>query len=101
VTDVHPSLDLLLTGYFNQDWDLDASSPREVVVQFAKGEPPTAVKAAIAALDSILGRRDSEVAAEQVLREVHTGYYPQGRGLTARAWFQELRAQLEEAQRST
>lgn len=91
---MHPSLNLLLTGYFNQDWDLDASSLDEVVASFAKREPRT-VEPSIAAISEILSRRDSEIAAEDALREVACQFDPKGVGLSPRAWLDALRGQLE------
>ena len=93
---LHPSLELLLSGYFHQDWDLDASSPAQIVARFATREPPTAVRNAIASIAAILSRRDSEVAAEELLKEVSSQFSPEAFGLTPRAWLQEVRAQLEE-----
>lgn len=92
---VHPSLELLLTGYFHQDWELDASSPAEVIEHFARREPPAAVDAAIASIDQILRRRDSEMLAEAILRDLYCQIDPKGFGLSARAWLQDLRVHLQ------
>jgi len=96
MTNVHPSLELLVTGYFHQDWDLDASSPAEVVARFAASEPSSAVQNAIASIEKILNRRDSEVAAEELLKELSSQFNPSAFGLTPRGWLQALRTQLKE-----
>lgn len=90
----HASLQLLLAGYFHEDWALDAASPAEVVAQFAKREPE-AVDAAIASINAILLRRDSDAAAEAILRDTACGLDPTALGLRPNEWLKELRALLQ------
>jgi hypothetical protein len=92
----HPDPDAfatLLQAYFNQDWDLDADDPREVLDNFVRDERETDVHVAAASAARLLDAARDEATLEARLRAAGLEFYdPAGDGMTFRQ-FVELVAE--------
>jgi hypothetical protein len=80
-----------LRGYLHQDWDLDASSPVDLVQQFAREEPVPLVSQLVAELDQMLLARHSEADLRAVLIGLGSYYDPGATGASTSGWLIELR----------
>lgn len=77
-----------LSGYFHEDWTLDASSTDEVVAQFLKAGPSSAkIDRIVSQIQACLNSQLSDEAIERnLLQELGCYYLPSADGLGARAW---------------
>ncbi|HMJ86984.1 MAG TPA: contact-dependent growth inhibition system immunity protein [Vicinamibacterales bacterium] len=93
-SDKYPHLDVLLAGYFNQDWPDEASDDDEVVARFVAMEPEEIVLDAKRQLEQFLDSTSDEVLSPGfLLREFSCYYLPQG--MTNREWLQRLLGLIE------
>jgi hypothetical protein len=81
-----------LSGYFHEDWALDASRPDDVVAQFLTSRPPAfEVDRIVAQISDYLTSRKEEEAVERGLFEELGCYYlPSADGLSARDWLHHV-----------
>lgn len=94
-------LELLLAGYFHQDWREEASSPAEAVRNFVRREPPHVVRGADSELVALL----SSAMTDGELRNLIVGgwgasYDPTLVGKSMRAWLTEIHGVLPTHERT-
>lgn len=81
-----------LSGYFHQDWELDASEPDEVVLQFIKRKPGSSKSDQI--IEQIERYLDAEIDDEAVERDLFEEfgcyYLPSADGSNARDWLRHV-----------
>lgn len=89
------------SGYFHEDWEMDASEPDEVVSQFLSSEPgPNEIDRIIDQIGRYLASRKDDAAAEGDLLEVLGCYYlPSADGMSARNWLSHVADLLLTARR--
>lgn len=84
---------LLLSGYFHQDWDLEAGDDLGVVRNFIEGEGIIDLQPVLDAFDQVL--LGDEAEASRFLTENRCEYYFAADGLTAKEWLKLLRSEFE------
>ncbi|WP_158218986.1 contact-dependent growth inhibition system immunity protein [Roseateles aquatilis] len=96
-TNSNQELKSFLAGYFHEDWELDASEPDEVIVQFLSGGPDSNdIYHIVAQIRQYLVSAGDDVAIEQdLLREFGCYYLPSSDGQSARDWLQHVVGKLE------
>lgn len=85
-------LKLFLSGYFHEDWELDASEPDEVVSQFLSSNP-SAIKIdqIVTQIYYYLGERKDDAAVERgLLEELGCYYLPSADGIGACDWLRHM-----------
>ena len=89
-------LKCLLSGYFHQDWVLEANEPDEVVSRFMEStKDGDELKAIATQIRSFLASRHSEAVIVQDLLAVLGCYYlPSADGMSASAWLRKVADQL-------
>lgn len=85
-------LQLLLAGYFHQDWDLEADDDLGVVRNFIESEGIEDKQSVLDAINEILMRGEAEVSS--FLTESGCEYYFAADGLTAKGWLARLRSEF-------
>ncbi len=77
-----------LSGYFHQDWNLDASEPDEVIFQFLRSRPTSNEVDRIAAqIGQYLDVENDDATVERgLLEELGCCYSPSADGMSARQW---------------
>lgn len=81
----------LISAYFHEDWRLDATSPIDVVRQFAEREPSDSVAAVRRGLSDLLTSGRSEADLRRlVLDEWQSSYDPALEAGTVRGWLEEI-----------
>jgi hypothetical protein len=85
----HP-LRLLMSGYFDEDWDLNGETAMEVLRSFREDEPEPVVQHAYDQVVELLSRNLEEPELEAELERLGLGYYPPGDGLTHREWLEQV-----------
>ena len=85
-------IQLLLAGYFHQDWDVEANDDIGVVRNFIESEGITDNQSILDAIDKILLREEEEVS--NFLAESGCEYYFPADGLTAKQWLERLRSEF-------
>jgi CdiI immunity protein len=84
----YPQLAHLASGYFHQDYDLDAPTASGIIAGFLYGEEPGAIRELAAEIRSIL---DSGMTENQIgdlwITTLQASCEPANDGLTYRAWF--------------
>lgn len=76
------------SGYFHEDWELDASEPDDVISQFLRsGASANEVDRIVAQIGSYVAAREDEAAIERgLLEELGCYYLPGADGMSAREW---------------
>jgi contact-dependent growth inhibition (CDI) system CdiI-like immunity protein len=95
----HP-LALLMSVYFDQDWDLNGNTPLDVLESFRDDEPDPVVQQAYDEVVGLLSRNLEEPELEEELDRLGLQYYPPGDGLTHRQWLEQV-ADILKRQRPT
>jgi hypothetical protein len=80
------------SGYFHEDWELDALEPDEVISQFLKSGPsPNEVERIVAQIGCYLGAERDDAAIERgLLEELGCYYLPGANGMSARNWLRHV-----------
>ncbi|MEJ7929382.1 contact-dependent growth inhibition system immunity protein [Ramlibacter sp. AN1015] len=88
-----------LSGYFHEDWDLEASGPREVVAQFLGSAPNSCMlEAIVAQIYRYVGEHEDGNELERALiKDLGCYYLPSGDGVDAGAWLKSLASELKKA----
>jgi hypothetical protein len=91
-----PYLRAFLSGYFHQDWPLEAENAKRVVGNYMEREPRASTVAALHEIEELLGAvSDDSVLRRYIRDDLGSFYDPEGdRGLTTREWLQEIRLQM-------
>jgi hypothetical protein len=97
IFDETPALRQLLTTYFHEDWTMDRRNYRELVTDFAAGEPREIVVAAAVETRALLARPVSNEALEASLGDVGCYFYLPSASVTAREWLSNVADILESA----
>ena len=81
----------LARAYFHQDFDLDASTPLEIVRLFATAESPAAIEELVSDIGSVLDSfmTDKEMY-ELWIGECGASYDPLADGIEYRRWFTDV-----------
>jgi hypothetical protein len=98
--DSRRAIERLFGAYFNQDWEMDAESPDEVIEQFIRdGIYPGHLSAIADGLDAWAAQFGDDAALEDALYKDLGGYYcPSAHGLNARLWVQHVASRLRSAE---
>ena len=91
-------IQLLLAGYFHQDWGLEADDDLGVVRNFIESEGIKDQQTILDAIDEILMLGEAEVSS--FLTESGCEYYFAADGLTAKGWLARLRSEFGGAKNS-
>lgn len=79
------------SGYFHEDWEMDASGPDEVISQFLRSEPGTdEINRIVAQIGRYLGRQDDMAIERDLLEELGCYYLPSADGMSARNWLRHV-----------
>ena len=85
-----------LLAWFHQDWQLDASSRKEVVAEFIATSHPAAVRDVAGDLRELLNRQLSEQQLhDEVLTEYSLSYDPWRDEISMKEWLTGLLRELE------
>jgi hypothetical protein len=95
----HP-LRLLMSSYFDEDWDLNGGTAMEVLRSFREDEPEPVVQRAYDQVVELLSRNLEEPELEAELERLGLGYNPPGDGLSHREWLEQVASVLK-AERPT
>lgn len=91
----HPHLARFLSGYFHEDWGLDADGPLEVVAEFMREAGQLEAVEVAKEIHDLLAARPSEDALWNVLLEEFGCYYdPRPEWGAAGVWLQAMSEQL-------
>lgn len=82
-------IQLLLAGYFHQDWSLEADDDLGVVRNFIESEGIKDTQPILEAIDKVLLQDEAKVAS--FLAERGCEYYFAADDLTAKQWLERLR----------
>ena len=86
----------LAQAYFHQDYDLEFSSPDEVVAAYVEGEGLIAVRGLGIEIDRLLSAPVDEVGlADLWVKKFGAAFDPAAHGQTYGAWFAHVRDILE------
>ena len=88
-------LELLLSVYFCEDWDIFGETPMDVLKAFREDEPDLVVQLAYEQVVELLARDLDEPELEAELERLGLCYYPPGEGLTHRQWLEQVARFLE------
>lgn len=83
-----PPFEILVKAYFNQDWDLEGATAREVVESFATRSSRADVVAARDGAADLLASASDEAELVAALDELGLEYDPDYEDLTHRGWLQ-------------
>jgi len=80
------------SGYFHEDWELDASEPDEVISQFLRSGPSSnEVDRIVAQIGRYLDAGKDDAAIERgLLEELGCYYLPGADGMSARDWLRHV-----------
>ena len=74
-------------GYFNQDWDLDAASPEEVVLDFKRESDPKEVQELAQSILRYADKFKNDADLDNALfKELDCYYSPSLKGQSAKSW---------------
>jgi CdiI immunity protein len=90
----HP-LELLISVYFGEDWDLFGDTAAAVLESFRDDEPDLVVQRAYEQVVELLERDLDEAELEAALERLGLGYHPPGDGTTHRQWLEQVARFLE------
>lgn len=87
-----------LSGYFHEDWEMDASRPDEVVSQFLKSKPDLSeIELIIDQINRYLKSAVDDLEVERGLFEKLGCYYlPSADGVSAADWLRRVALLLDE-----
>jgi hypothetical protein len=89
----------LAQAYFHQDYDLEFTSPDEVVAAFVGGEGPAAIRDLALEIDHLLAAPLDEPGLEDLwVKTLGAAFDPTSNGQTYRAWFAHVRDSLQAGQ---
>jgi hypothetical protein len=88
-------LELLLSVYFCEDWDLFGETATAVLRSFREDEPELVVQRAYEQVVELLARDLEEAELEAELERLGLRYHPPGDGLTHRQWLEQVAGFLE------
>ena len=95
---MYEELEQFAGGFFDEDFDLEYSSPDAAIVSFPSLQGPEAVHDLVAEIDQLLQSDLSEQDISHLwIREFGARYNPQRDGLTYREWFAHVRDVLTQA----
>lgn len=84
-------LRLFFSGYFHEDWEMDAHEPDEAIAQFLRSEPgPDEIAQIVAQIDRYLGEKDDTAIERGLLEELGCYYLPSADALSARNWLRHV-----------
>lgn len=85
-----------LSGYFHEDWALDASEPDEVISLFPSSGPSAGeIDRIVAQIHRYLGGDRDDAAIERgLLKELGCYYLPSADGISPRDWLQHVASVL-------
>jgi hypothetical protein len=82
-----------LSGYFHEDWEVEAGTDAEVVALFQRsGSSPSSIAALANELESAATKRENEASDEWLLKDHGCYYQPSFDGLSGSDWFRRLAA---------
>jgi hypothetical protein len=93
-------LELLMSVYFDQDWDLEGETAIEKLKSFREDEPDPVVQRAYEQVVELLAQDLDEPELEAELYRHGLRYYPPGDGMTHRQWLEQV-AQVLRSERPT
>lgn len=100
-TDWHQRpLELLMSVYFDEEFDLEGKTAMDVLKSFREDEPEPVVQRAYDQVVELLSRDLDEAELEAELERLGLRYYPPGEGLSHRAWLEQV-AQVLKSERPT
>jgi CdiI immunity protein len=96
-TDWHQRpLELLMSVYFDEDWDLEGKTPTQLLESFRDDEPEPVVQRAYDQVVELLSQDLDDAELEQELHDrLGLRYYPPGDGLTHREWLEQVARALK------
>jgi hypothetical protein len=85
-----------LSGYFHQDWQLDASDSDEVISQFLRSRPTSnEINRIVAQIDGYLAAgKDDAALARGLLEDLGCCYLPSADGMSVREWLRHITTTL-------
>lgn len=80
-----------LSGYFHEDWEVEAGSDAEVVALFQRsGSSASSIAALANELESVATKRENEASDEWLLKDHGCYYQPSFDGLSGSNWLRRL-----------
>ena len=95
----YPNLELLMGGYFHQDWSMEASTPSGVISHFARSEPNEVLLGLISELDELLAGDKDERDLRRAVDAAGADFDPTSRRGTIAQWLGGVREQVKSALR--
>lgn len=96
-TSHHERLSQFFSGYFHEDWELEAEDPNGIIdiylSQQADREHPVSVAADLDALTS--SELSDDALSSMLFKDLGCYYDPSVDGLSARAWLQQVSRRLK------
>ena len=92
----YPGLELLLAGYFHQDWIDEFKSPEDLLEGFAAEQPNNAIDRVIDELPRFIDEMRQQSDAEKVLLDWGCYYEPHYEHRTVEQWLEHVLERLVE-----
>lgn len=87
-----------LSGYFHEDWEVEAETDAEVVALFQRsGSSSCSIEELANELESAATKREKEASDEWLLKEHGCYYQPSFDGLKGSDWFRRLAALMRDS----
>ena len=83
------------SGYFHEDWDLDADTPEAVVAMYVDAAPASTQPLAKAIRRLLATPSTDKELSDHLFTDLGCYYDPEADGLTTRAWLLSVAQQLE------
>jgi hypothetical protein len=88
-------LEILLGGYFHQDWDVEGATDADVILAFRQAEAADQIEATIFEVNQVLQLCAGEpLKADEILAGLGCEYYYQADDLTGISWLERVRSLL-------
>ena len=86
----------LFSGYFHEDWEVDAHEPSEVIANFlAEGCSAEELDGLSSNIRVFVGQYDNDADLEDALfRELGCYYQPSADGVSAKTWLEHVALEL-------
>jgi hypothetical protein len=88
----------LLSGYFHEDWELEASEPDEVIFRFLESGPSASeIDRIVAQIRHYLGGGKDDTTVERgLLKDLGCYYLPSADGISASDWLRHVADRLSQ-----
>ena len=91
-----PNLQLLLAGYFHQDFELEPGDPENALRRFMAEEQPATISDCADEIGALFAAHPDERTLARPALDLGCYYRPEADGHTTRSWLQHVARELRE-----